>query len=81
MLFILANDPQLARLWAENQDIPNDEWRSATAEELRAFPSGEHDDHSLIILEGAEMSPNYSMILDVARDRGIKTSSAPLHPG
>ncbi len=27
------------------------------------------------------MSPNYAMILDVARDRGIQTSTVAIHPG
>lgn len=81
MIFILANDAHLARSWAENEDIPDSDWCFATAEELRTFPSGEHDEHRLIMLEGAEMSPNYAMILDIARDRGIQTSTAPIHPG
>lgn len=80
MIFILANDAQLAQSWAENEGLPESGWCFATAEELRAFPSGDHDEHRLVMLEGAELSPNYSLILDVARDRGIQSSTAPVHP-
>lgn len=75
MIFILANDAQLARMWAEAQGLPDTDWRAATPETLRAFPSGDHADHRLVILEGAEMSPEYTLILDLARDRGIEVSS------
>ncbi len=80
MLFVLANDPQLAGPWAETNGIAEDAWRAAAAEELRAFPAGGHDEHSLVILEGAERAPEYSMIFDLARDRGIRATSAPIHP-
>ncbi len=78
MIFILANDSNLARRWAEDQSLPDTDWRSATVEELRAFPSGDHGEHSLVILEGAERSPEYSTIFALARDRGIDVSSVPM---
>ncbi len=53
MIFILANDAHVARSWAEHESIPDSGWCFATAEELRVFPSGEHDEHRLIMLEGA----------------------------
>lgn len=81
MIFVVANDQHLARLWAEDRGLSDVEWRPATVEELRAFPSGDHAEHRLVILEGAERSPNYSTIFDLARDRGIETSSAAIPGG
>jgi len=79
MIFILANDAQLARTWAEDQNIPDGEWRAATSGALKAFPSGSDGDHRLVVLEGAEMSPEYSLIFDLAKDRGIQASTAAIH--
>jgi hypothetical protein len=80
MLFVLANDPQLAGPWAEINGIAEDAWRASAAEELRAFPAGGHDEHSLVILEGAERAPEYSMIFDLARDRGIRATTVHYDP-
>ena len=79
MIFILANDAQLARMWAADQNIPDSEWRVATPGALKAFPSGSDGDHRLVVLEGAEMSPEYSLIFDLATDRGIQASTVAIH--
>lgn len=80
MIYVLANDAQLARRWAEDRRIPAGAWCFATADKLKAHPSGEHAGETLVMLEGAEKSPYYATILELARDRGIETSAAQMGP-
>lgn len=80
MIFILANDAHLAREWAEQNDLADDGWSVATPQKLRALPAGEHADKTLLMLEGAERSPDYALVLTLARDRGLAIETRPVAP-
>lgn len=76
MIFVLATDAHLAREWAGNRGLAEEAWSVATADGLKALPEGENADKTLIILEGAEQSPDYLLILELAKDRGVAIEAA-----